>query len=195
MEGRKNAMLTTEDRRWLVGEKSYEGEYAKQQRYQRRREIRERIRNSILDFSLLVEHLEPAEAEKLFSPVPDPPTGEDEFTDGLRDALVFVLLHTGIVEHMTADGSDDGAQEIAVAEWLLEEALYRAGRREDILVESVELEVEATPVPALSLLDDIDDGRVLSPAAIRLLLDHEKVDRAEIQSHIRAMILEGAHEG
>jgi hypothetical protein len=70
MTGRKNAMLTTEDRRWLTGEKVYDGQHAKQQRYQRRRDIRECVYNSMLDFSILPDELDD-EWRDIFSEVVD----------------------------------------------------------------------------------------------------------------------------
>ncbi|MXV62695.1 hypothetical protein GS429_11585 [Natronorubrum sp. JWXQ-INN-674] len=188
MTGRKNAMLTTEDRRWLTGEKSYEGEHAKQQRYQRRRDIRERVYNSILDFSVLFEHLEEGEREKLFgSPGTDQDalTDDRQFTDGVCDALAFLLYSTGINSMMDSGGSSD-----PVADRVLTEALHRSGQRDGIFVEDVDLDIDAVNLPRASLLEDLEAGKELSPSELRLLLESEDVDTRNVQEHIRREVFD-----
>ncbi len=189
MTGRKNAMLTTEDRRWLTGEKRYDGEHAKQQRYQRRRDIRERVHNSVLDFSILFEHLEADEREKLFGTPgtkQEPIDGDREFADGIRDALAFFLYSTGITSTMDEDESGSAP----IAEWLLSEALHRAGRKDGIFVENVELTIDAVDLPRASLLEDLEAGNELSPRELRLLLESDRVDTCTVQEHIRGQLFE-----
>lgn len=187
MPSRKNAMLTTEDRRWLTGEKVYEGEHAKQQRYQRRRDIRERVYNSMLDFTILFAHLEERERAKLFGA--DAEERRERFSDadlenGVRDGLAFLLYNAGMTERMGSDSTEN------LVDRLLEEALYRAGRREGFLVENVSLDIEAIRMPVANLLDRLEAGEELSPAALRLALESEAVDTAEIQERIRAMLFD-----
>lgn len=188
MTSRKNAMLTTEDRRWLTGEKAYEGEHAKQQRYQRRKDIRERVYNSMLDFSILFAHLEGNERAKLFGA--DAEERRERFADsdlenGVRDGLAFLLYNAGITERMDSESTENG-----LADRLLAEALYRAGRREGVLVEDVSLDIEASRIPVANLLERLEAGEELSPAELRLVLESETVDTAEIQERIRAMLFE-----
>ncbi|RJT04741.1 hypothetical protein [Halococcus sp. IIIV-5B] len=192
MTGRKNAMLTTEDRRWLTGKKEYEGEHAKQQRYQRRRDIRERIYNSILDFTILFHHLEEEERKKLFGNISADGTQWDlddsALDDGIRDALAFLLYSVGATKLMTTNETDDS--KITVAERLLTDALYQIGRREDILVENFELEIDATSLPISDLLDDLEAGNSLSPARLRVLLETNMVNTREIQDRLREMVFD-----
>jgi hypothetical protein len=194
MTGRKNAMLTTEDRRWLTGEKQYEGEHAKQQRYQRRRDIRERIYNSILDFTILFQHFEDTEREKLFGQLSADGTqwdlNDQEFDDGIRDTLAFLLYNVGMTHLMRADNETEPS-EMTVAERLLTDALYHAGRRDDFLIEEFELDIEATHLPFSNVLDDLEAGTPLSPARLRVLLESEQVDTTEIQESVRTMIFDG----
>lgn len=100
MTGRKNAMLTTEDRRWLTGKKTYDGQHAKQQRYQRRKDIRERVYNSMLDFSILFEELEEDEWREILGEVDDAGRqwrdADDDLQAGVRDGLAFLLRSVGI---------------------------------------------------------------------------------------------------
>lgn len=188
MKGRKNAMLTTEDRRWLTGEKTYEGEYAKQQRYQRRRDIRDRVYNSVLDFSILFDHLEPGECEKLFDAATD--EADPAFIAGLRDALAFILYHTGIAEALENTKPEPQPQPLPLALVLLADALGRAGVREDILVEDVALEVEATRLPLSGVLADLEAGRAVSPAGLRLVLESDLVDTERVQACIRELVFD-----
>lgn len=187
-------MLTTEDRRWLTGEKEYEGEHAKQQRYQRRRDIRERIYNSILDFTILFHYLEDTEREKLFGQLSADGTqwdlNDQEFDDGIRDTLAFLLYNVGVT-HLMHTNDEKGPSEMTAAERLLTDALYHAGRRDDFLVEELELDIEATHLPFSNVLDDLEAGTPLSPARLRVLLESEQVDTTEIQERVRTMIFDG----
>ena len=190
MTTRRNAMLTTEDRRWLSGEKRYEGEHATQQRYQRRRDVRERIDTSIRDFSVLLDHLEPAERRKVFDPeradgggVPDDP----ELTRGVRDGLAFLLHATGIT-----DGMDGGTGAVArtTAGELLAEAIGEAGRKEGYLVECVDLEVDARPVNRDRIAEKLAAGEPLTSTELTTAIEHEAVDTGAIQAQIREMLIE-----
>lgn len=100
MVSRENAMLTTEDRRRLTGERTYEGQHAKQQRYQRRNDVRDRVYNSILDFTIRFEDLEEDERRKVFGEVTDDGSQwidtDEEFRDGVRGALAFLLRGVGV---------------------------------------------------------------------------------------------------
>lgn len=58
-----DGMLIDVDRAWLRGEKEYGH---RQQRYDRRQKIRQRVRNTFLDFAFLFEHLDRSDREQLF---------------------------------------------------------------------------------------------------------------------------------
>lgn len=189
MTSRKNAMLTTEDRRWLTGEKVYEGEHAKQQRYQRRKDIRERVYSSMLDFSILFAHLEERERAKLFGSSSD--ERHERFADaalenGVRDGLAFLLYNAGVTDGM---GSD--AVENALVDRLLTEAVSRAGRKDAVLVESVSLDIAATRLSSSDLLGRLEAGEELSPTELGYLIESEAVDTSEIQEQVRTMLFEG----
>jgi hypothetical protein len=187
MASRKNAMLTTEDRRWLTGEKSYEGEHAKQQRYQRRRDIRERVWNSVLDFSILFEHLADDEREKIFDSLADADgTSRDDrgaFADGVRDALAFFLYNVGVTALMR--GAPSAASDGAVAERFVADAVSRAGRKDGFLVEAVALDVDSTPASVSDLLAALESGADLTAEELRFLVESGTVDLTEFQECIR----------
>lgn len=188
MTSRKNAMLTTEDRRWLAGEKAYEGEHAKQQRYQRRRDIRERVYNTLLDFSILFEHLEADERRKLFGEPgarQEPLTEDRELVAGVRDAIAFLLYSTGVARAM-----DDGADRETIAEQLLTDALYQVGQEDGLLVRDVDLRIDADALSRPALLAALEAGEELSPEELRALLETDAVDTRAVQECIRATLAE-----
>ncbi|QLG61246.1 response regulator [Halorarum salinum] len=143
MVSRKNAMPTTEDRRWLTGEKTYDGQHAKRQRYQRRNDVRDRVYDSVLDFTILFWDLEEDERRKIFGEVTDDGSqwvdADEEFRDGVRDALAFLLRGIG-VRTLVRESADESSPH--VAEQFLALATARAGQREGFLVDDVELDVE-----------------------------------------------------
>lgn len=189
MGSRKNAMLTTEDRRWLTGEKVYEGEHAKQQRYQRRRDIRERVYNTMLDFSILFTHLEERERAKLFGGSTEERRERFSDTDlenGVRDGLAFLLYNAGVTDLMDAEGTDD-----ALVDRLLNEAVSRAGRKDDVLVERVSLDIEATQLSSTDALRRLEAGEELSPTELGYLIESETIDTTEIQEQIRSVLFGG----
>ena len=172
MDGRRNAMLTTEDRRWLTGEKRYEGEHAKQQRYQRRRDIRERVRTSILDFSILFEHLEEAERRRVFE------EADGGLDGGVRDGLAFLLYSIGI----TNPG------ERSRAEGLLAEAITRAGARDGLFVEEVDLSVNVSEHEPSALLEALRAGETLSVPELQYLIESDAIERETLHGCLRSAL-------
>lgn len=187
MASRKNAMLTTEDRRWLTGDKEYEGEHAKQQRYQRRKDIRERVRNSVLDFTILFEHLDDDQCEAIFELLAEgnsSTTAEREsFANGVRDALAFFLYNVGVTGLMRDAPSP--ATDRPAAEQFVTDALTRAGRKDDLLVEEVKLDIDATPASLSDILADLEAGEDLSAGELQYLIESGTVDVTELQGCIR----------
>lgn len=189
MTSRKNAMLTTEDRRWLTGEKTYDGQHAKQQRYQRRNDIRERVYNSVLDFTILFEDLDEEERRKIFGTVTDDGRQWDdtdpEFRDGVRDALAFFLRGIGVSALMRAGSTG----EARIPELLLETALSRAGRRDGFLIEEVDIDIDATEIAVPDVLERLEAGQELSSGELYLLMESGAVDTTAIQDCLRPKLV------
>jgi len=194
MTGRKNAMLTTEDRRWLTGEKVYDGQHAKQQRYQRRRDIRERVYNSMLDFSILLDELDDDEWREIVGEVTDGgqqwQNVDDDLQAGVRDGLAFLLRTVGIATLMRDSQSSQGT----VPERLFTAALRRAGHRDGLLVESVSLDIEATDVGITELLEDLQSDEPMSAGSLYLLMESGAVDTDVVQDCLRDQLLEDDSE-
>lgn len=90
---RPRGILTPSDREFLLGRKT---DYTEHSKKQKRNRIRRRVRNAILDFSILFEHLEERDRNTVFDP-----DGEDRdaYTRGITDMLAF--LHLGTMGYHT----------------------------------------------------------------------------------------------
>jgi hypothetical protein len=189
MAGRKNAMLTTEDRRWLTGEKVYDGQHAKQQRYQRRRDIRERVYNSMLDFSILLDELDDDEWREVFGEVTDGgrqwQNADEGLRAGVRDGLAFLLRTVGIATLMR----DGQVSRDTVPERLFTAALRRAGHRDGLLVEAVSLHIDAADVGIPGLLEDLKSDEPLSAGSLYFLMESGAVDTDVVQDCLRDHVL------
>jgi hypothetical protein len=194
MTGRKNAMLTTEDRRWLTGGKVYDGQHAKQQRYQRRRDIRERVHNSVLDFSILLEELDDDEWREVFGDVTDGgrqwQNADEDVQAGVRDGLAFLLRTVGVATLMR----DGEVPQETVPERLFAAALRRAGHRDGLLVESVSLDIEATDVGVPELLENLQSDESMSAGSLYLLMESGAVDTDVVQDCLRDQLLADGSE-
>lgn len=195
MTGRKNAMLTTEDRRWLTGEKVYDGQHAKQQRYQRRRDIRERVYNSMLDFSILLDELDDDEWHAIFGEISDEgqrwQNADENLRAGVRDGLAFLLRTIGIAVLMR----DGRIPEGTIPERMFTTALRRAGHRDGLLVDTVSLDIDATDVGIPELLEGLQSDESLSAGSLYLLMESGAVDTDVVQECLREQLSDGELEG
>jgi len=114
---RGRGILTRSDREFLLGRKS---DYTEQSRRQKRSRIRRRVRDAMLDFPILLEHLDERDREMVF----DPDDGHrEEYTRGITDVLAF--LHLGTMgyytpfKHMLAEGVNRAEQALAGSQYRL----------------------------------------------------------------------------
>ena len=163
-------------------------------RSQQRQNIRARVRNALLDLSLLFDQLDPNEIITVLSTKQGGPNEwrqQDE--EAISDALAFVLFGIGITDLMRSGGRDYGSSRS-----LFEDAVYRAGKKSGqlegspgpYLVENTNLDIDATRIPRPNLLHDLEEGRELHPSAVRMLLEMEDVDTAPVQEELRKMLLD-----
>jgi hypothetical protein len=82
---RERGILSKRDRAYLLGYSDIESGSARERNV--RRDIRERTRNAILDFSLLLEELEDKDREQIFSS-----NNAERFDNGLANAISFFYL-------------------------------------------------------------------------------------------------------
>lgn len=104
-EERPRGILTKEDRRFLRGEKDVDEQTRRDTRYR----IRERVKNSLEDFSLLVDALPDEDRDTIFESL------EEQGFPPVHDALVF--FYSGL-ENADGDFEDVLAASIKRAEML-----------------------------------------------------------------------------
>ncbi|RQG89193.1 hypothetical protein EA462_12570 [Natrarchaeobius halalkaliphilus] len=90
---RPRGILTPSDRDFLLGRKT---DYTDHSKKQKRNRIRRRVRNAVLDFSILFEYMEERDRNTVFDPDDDE---RDAYTQGITDMLAF--LHLGTMGYHT----------------------------------------------------------------------------------------------
>ena len=112
---RDRGILTPSDREFLLGRKT---DYTEHSKKQKRNRIRRRIRNAILDFPIIFDHLDDRDRETVFDPEDDERAA---YTQGIVDMLAF--LHLGTMGYSTpfkdmlARGVAKGEQELASSDY------------------------------------------------------------------------------
>lgn len=92
--------LTKADREYLRGKKEYEHPETE---LHRKSNIRDRVRNSLRDFQLLLEELDQEERQKIFS--------DQDFWDDCGDAIAFICLG---LEHDRIEDTPSSELEVEV---------------------------------------------------------------------------------
>jgi len=182
-----HGMLAPVDREYLYQKDEYG---SRQAIHNRKRAIRTRVRNTILDFTLVFERLAHEEREEIFGQkniTPQIRYDDPAFEEGLRDTLAFVLEGSGAVGLFdpVPDTRDD-----TTAGRLFESALDRLALRYGYNLESVSVDVDAERIPVNRLMEELDQGHELPPEHLTYLLRQDEVDTEEIQTRIREMVFE-----
>ncbi len=114
-DDRPRGILTPSDREFLLGQKT---DYTEHSKKQKRNRIRRRLRNAILDFSIIFEHLEERDREMVFDPDDE---AREAYTRGITNMLGF--LHLGTMgyyvpfKHMLAEGVNKAEQRLAGSDY------------------------------------------------------------------------------
>lgn len=87
-DSRDRGILSPTDRKFVKGEKEYNH---RQTASDRRKEIRERLYNSLLDLSLIFNHMDEDEVARVFSP---DDTEQQAFVEALTDGLGMIYRET-----------------------------------------------------------------------------------------------------
>lgn len=87
---RERGMLAPVDRDYLRGKREYDH---RQSAYKRREEIRERVYNALLDFELVMHHMDDKELERIFDP---PEEVESDFHAALADMLGMIYYEQSV---------------------------------------------------------------------------------------------------
>jgi len=179
---RGRGILTPSDREYLLGRKT---DYTDHSKKQKRNRIRRRVRNAILDFSILFEHLEDRDRETVFDPDDE---DRDAYTRGITDMLAF--LHLGTMGYHTPF-KDMLAQGVNAAEQELTDSEYRMVTV-DFNVEPVgQIDVDA-------VVDKLDAGEFSEltdeelRAFVRLLGESDDFAATAVRDDMKAQMAEFA---
>lgn len=179
-DSRGRGVLTPTDREYLRGEKEYDNPETDAHR---RRDIRDRVRDSILDFELLRSELDEDERRKIFEGVTN---ADAELEDAIMDMFAFVCL--GVCE--------DVIQEAETTEWkekphlhdmdyLVEGGLRQAFRDRDFFITDAwaETTVIGYSEQRVEVLKNVLSGRnkeFLYPEDIKILLEADEIDQGAL---------------
>jgi hypothetical protein len=149
--GRKRGIITEDDRTFLAERLSEESSTAtdKQTIRDKRYRIRERVKNSLLDFNYLA-NIGEADREKVFEYLVD--------EGGPTLQTIFEFLYMGITD--LGEGTEEALELDALAQ-VLERAIIEAERRERNYIANVtvNIDVERTRPDPETILDKMLEGR------------------------------------
>ncbi|MFC6939235.1 hypothetical protein ACFQE8_04555 [Salinirubellus sp. GCM10025818] len=138
---RSRGILTPSDREFLLGRKT---DYTEHSRKQKRNRIRRRVRNAVLDFTILFDYLEDRDRELVFNPDAD---HREEYTRGITNMLAF--LHLGTMgyytpfKHMLGEGVNRAEQELAGSDYRMVSVEFNVDPVGNIDVDAVLDKLEA----------------------------------------------------
>jgi succinate dehydrogenase flavin-adding protein (antitoxin of CptAB toxin-antitoxin module) len=173
---RDRGILTPSDREFLLGRKT---DYTEHSRKQKRNRIRRRLRNAILDFTILFEHLEERDRETVFNPDDD---NREAYTRGITDMLAF--LHLGTMgyytpfKHMLAQGVNRAEQELAGSDYRMVSVEFNVDPVGNIDVDAVLEKLEE------ERFEEITDEELR--AFVRLLAETDVVSTDEMRPAMKA---------
>ncbi|WP_435320699.1 hypothetical protein [Haloarchaeobius sp. TZWSO28] len=177
---RGRGILTPSDREFLLGRKT---DYTDHSKKQKRNRIRRRLRNAILDFTILFECLEERDRETVFNPDAE---DREAYTRGITDMLAF--LHLGTMGYYTpfkdmlAEGVNKAEQELAGSDYRMVTV--------DFNVEPVgQIDVDAV----IDKLENGDYEQVSDEelqAFVRLLAESEDFSPSDLRSDMKAQMSE-----
>lgn len=138
---RPRGILTPSDRDFLLGRKT---DYTEHSKKQKRNRIRRRVRNAILDFSLLYECLEDRDRQTVFDPDDE---DREAYTRGITDMLAF--LHLGTMGYVTpfkdmlSEGVAKSEQRLAGSDYRMVNVEFNVDPVGQIDVDEVIAKIEA----------------------------------------------------
>jgi len=179
---RPRGILTPSDRDFLLGRKT---DYTDHSRKQKRNRIRRRVRNAILDFSILYECLEDRDRKTVFDP---DDADRESYTRGITDMLGF--LHLGTVGYhapfkdMLTAGVTKSEQRLAGSEYRMVSVEFTVEPVGQIDVDEVIAKIEADE------FERITDEELR--AFVRLLSLSEEFTPSEVRERLNDHVEEFA---
>lgn len=181
---RERGILTPSDREFLLGRKT---DYTEHSKKQKRNRIRRRIRNAILDFTIIFEHLDDRDRETVF----DPEDAEREaYTRGITDMLA--LLHLGTMGYSTpfkdmlARGVYKAEQELAGSDYRMVNVYFNVDPVGQIDVDDVIDKLER------GTFEEVTDEELR--AFVRLLAESDEFSAGPMREEIKGQMAEFAEK-
>ena len=177
---RGRGILTPSDREFLLERKT---DYTEHSKKQKRNRIRRRLRNAILDFSILFEHLEDRDRETVFNPESE---ARDDYTQGIIDMLGF--LHLGTMGYhvpfkdMLGQGVNRAEQKLAGSDYRMVTVDFNVDPVGQIDVDEVIDKLEG------GSFDEITDEELR--AFVRLLTESEDFSPTAMRSEMKEQMTE-----
>ena len=181
---RGRGILTPSDREFLLGRKT---DYTEHSKKQKRNRIRRRLRNALLDFTILFEYLEERDRETVFDPDDD---AREAYTQGITDLLGF--LHLGTMGYhvpfkdMLSQGVSRAEQELSGSDYRMVNVEFNVEPVGQIDVDAVIDKLDA------GAFADITDEELR--AFMRLLADSEEFSATALRTGMKEQMLEFIEE-
>lgn len=184
---RGRGILTEADRAFLRNP----DEYSRQNAHARQNAIGERVRNAILDFTVLFDNLDAEGYQRIFGRPPTPKSqryADPALEAGLRDALAFVFHSSGAKGYFLGHADSSEHTTGLEAERLLTETFDRLAWRYRYQLNTAALNIDAEMINWHDLVEELEAGHELNPEQLAHFLSHDDVDTSEIQAQVRSMI-------
>jgi hypothetical protein len=172
---RDRGILTPSDREFLLGRKT---DYTEHSKKQKRNRIRRRLRNAILDFTILFDHLEDRDRETVFNPEDE---AREAYTRGIVDMLGF--LHLGTMGYyvpfkdMLGQGVNRAEQKLAGSDYRMVTVDFNVDPVGQIDVDDVVDRLES------ERFDEVTDEELR--AFVRLMTESEAFSPGEMRSGMK----------
>lgn len=172
---RDRGILTPSDREFLLGRKT---DYTEHSKKQKRNRIRRRLRNAILDFTILFDHLDDRDRETVFNPEDE---AREDYTQGIVDMLGF--LHLGTMGYyvpfkdMLGQGVNRAEQKLADSDYRMVTVDFNVDPVGRIDVDEVIDKLEA------ERFDEVTDEELR--AFVRLMTESDDFSPAEMRSGMK----------
>lgn len=174
-QDRERGVLSPADRRYLQDSEAYSDQAA----YERREAIKTRVREGLLDFSMLLSHLDADSRKEIFAAV-------DDFN---VYPAVFAYLYLGITD--TTEPADFGKEHF---EEMVRQGVRDACTARGVSVRGIDVNIEVDMGEPIDELEDMPLAD-LSVDQARQLLDEEGISREDYNDRRAFELMQQAKEG
>lgn len=178
-DDRPRGILSQADRQFLRGEKEYNSEQSKRDARYR---IRERVKNSILDFSILYQHLDQRDRDQIFSPLSrdheevlgsDPEMSKESVSHMIEEGMFIA----GITDCLSFFYRETQGRNISFED-MFREAVRDMEEQKGYIVNDVSLkiDIEREQPEMEDLINRLNQGDSLTKEEISAIIRSEEFD-------------------